>query len=55
MQRSGSPLPAGVLTTESITDKLHGVVSNYWFDQALHDRFYCVEDPESQLVGGATV
>ncbi|MBI3555107.1 MAG: alkaline phosphatase family protein [Deltaproteobacteria bacterium] len=31
---------------------LHGIVANYWYDQALHEKFYCVQDAEAQTIGG---
>lgn len=37
---------------------LHGIISNTWYDRALHQPMYCVFDPTTQIVGepaGATL
>jgi predicted AlkP superfamily pyrophosphatase or phosphodiesterase len=31
---------------------IHGIIANDWFDSRRGRRVYCVEDPETQLVGG---
>lgn len=31
---------------------IHGIIGNDWFDSRRGRRVYCVEDPETQLVGG---
>lgn len=32
---------------------IHGIIGNDWFDSRRGRRVYCVEDPETQLVGGS--
>ena len=32
---------------------IHGIIANDWYDKRRYRRVYCVEDPDTQLVGGS--
>lgn len=32
---------------------IHGIIGNDWYDKRRYRRVYCVEDPDTQLVGGS--